>query len=101
MLAWPKKWSKIAKVWDARFFSFATAMLPGRELVKLRGRRDFWRQTLVPDSVARDGTDFWSLHVMLWELMLSDADGTGKIIYKLCIYIIFDDVYVFSIQMST
>ena len=52
--------------------------------MKLRGRRDFWRQTLVPDSVARDGTEFWSLHVMLWELMLSDADGTGKII---CIYI--------------
>ena len=79
-----KKMVKDCEGLGCEVFSFATAMLPGRELVKLRGRRDFWRQTLVPDSVARDGTEFWSLHVMLWELMLSDADGTGKII---CIYI--------------
>jgi hypothetical protein len=81
MLAWQKKWSKIAKVWDARFSRDGDAARPGA------GEASWQARLLAPDTGARlsgDGTEFWSLHVMLWELMLSDADATGKII---CIYI--------------
>ena len=45
MLAWQKKWSKIAKVWDARFSRDGDAARPGA------GEASWQARLLAPDSV--------------------------------------------------